>query len=85
MVDDAGALVGDKLQAQVRSRLAERAKTSTGSSMRIGRALVLSQPASIADGEITAKGNLNFRKILSRRVALLERLYDDGDKATIRI
>jgi len=85
IVDDAGALVGDRLREEIGNRLSERAKTATGSSMRIGRALVLSQPASIADGEITAKGNLNFRKILSRRVALLERLYDDGDKTTIRI
>jgi feruloyl-CoA synthase len=44
---------------------------------------VLGEPPSIADGEITAKGNLNFRKILSRRAKLLERLYNDSDRATI--
>lgn len=56
-----------------------------GSSTRITRALVLSDPPSMADGEITAKGNLNFAKMLSRRAGLLDRLYDDGDPATIRI
>ena len=49
------------------------------------RALFLSEPPSIADGEITAKGNLNFRKLLMRRQSVLERLYDDDDPAVIRI
>ena len=30
--------------------------------------------------EITAKGNLNFRKILTRRDGLLKRLYDNQDR-----
>ncbi len=44
---------------------------------------MLSEPPSIADGEITAKGNLNFRRLLDRRAALLSRLYDNSDPATI--
>ncbi len=56
-----------------------------GSSTRITRALVLSEPPSIAEGEITAKGNLNFRKLLSRRAALVDRLYDDTDPATLHV
>ena len=56
-----------------------------GSSMRAARALILAEPPSIAEGEITAKGNLNFARLLARRAALLDRLYDDADPATILI
>ena len=42
------------------------------------RAIVLAEPPSLTDAEITAKGNLNFRKVLTRRADLLERLYDEA-------
>lgn len=77
-----GALVSP-LAEEIADRL--RAVSGSGSSTRIARAMILSEPPSIADGEITAKGNLNFRKILTRRAALLDRLYDDADPATILI
>jgi feruloyl-CoA synthase len=83
--DDGGALIDEGLAAEIAGLLAERAKTTTGSSTRVGRALIMAEPASLGDGELTAKGSLNARKILSRRAALLERLYDDADPATIRI
>ena len=47
--------------------------------------MILSEPLSMADGEVTAKGSVNFNKLLKRRAALLERLYDDADDATILI
>jgi len=56
-----------------------------GSAMTITRALVLSDPPSMAAGEITAKGNLNFAKLQALRADLVARLYDDADPATIRI
>nr|WP_255599286.1 feruloyl-CoA synthase [Hasllibacter sp. MH4015] len=56
-----------------------------GSSTRITRALVLSEPPSMADGEITAKGNLNFAKIKARRADVIDRLYDDADPASLPI
>ena len=52
-------------------RLTETARTAKG----MLRAMILSDPPSMAEGEVTAKGNLNFRKLLERRVALVERLY----------
>ena len=82
---DGGALVGTEVQDEIAGRLAEMAKTAAGASNRISRALILAEPPSMADGEITAKGNLNFRKILTRRKELLERLYSDGDAAVIRV
>lgn len=45
----------------------------------------MAEPASLGEGEMTAKGSLNARKVLTRRAELLDRLYDDGDPATIRI
>ncbi len=48
-------------------------------------AMVLAEPPSMAEGEITAKGNLNFRKLLQHRAALVARLYDDADPATIKV
>lgn len=83
--DDKGAFRCDLLQGEIHHRLAERARASSGSSSLISRAIVLSVPASMPEGEMTAKGNLNFRAVLVRRKALLDRLYDDSDPATITI
>ena len=84
--DDLGALLflspagcKDLSPDAIRSRLQEvfrkLAKESTGSSNRITRALVLTEPPSIDAGEITDKGSINQRAVLSRRAALVERLY----------
>ncbi|ABD53584.1 feruloyl-CoA synthase [Jannaschia sp. CCS1] len=56
-----------------------------GSAARVTRALILSQPPSIADGEITAKGNLNFARIRAGRADLIARLYDPSDPASITL
>jgi len=69
----------------VRAGLATLAENATGSSTRIGRALVLAEAPSLADHEITAKGNLNMRKVLSRRADLVARIYDDADADVIRV
>ena len=79
---DDGALLPGKLAQEIAVRLA-KANGDKGSSARITRALILSVPPSMADGEITAKGNLNFRKLLDRRAALLDRLYAPDDPAVI--
>ncbi len=85
LTDDEGAFRCKLLQGEIHRRLAERAREISGSSTRVGRAIVLSEPASMPEGEMTAKGNLNFRKVLTRRQKLLERLYDDADPATVTI
>ena len=73
-----GALIDAEAAEAIRAVLG-----GASSSSRIARALILAEPPSVAEGEITAKGNLNFRRLLSRRTALVERLYDDADPATI--
>ncbi len=74
--EDGGALVCPQLLSDIHHRLNERAGRISGSSTRVVRAIVLAEPPSLTDAEITAKGNLNFRKVLTRSADLLERLYD---------
>jgi feruloyl-CoA synthase len=68
--------------ALVRARLAEvlriLASTQTGSSLCVGRALVLDEPPSIDANEITDKGYINQAAVLARRGHLVETLYGDG-------
>jgi feruloyl-CoA synthase len=63
----------------VRAALAEGLKrlnaSSSHSSMRIARALLMAEPPSIDKGEITDKGYLNQRACLAQRRALQERLH----------
>jgi feruloyl-CoA synthase len=47
----------------------------TGSSMRIARAMLMSEPPSIDGNELTDKGYINQRAGLERRGDLVERLY----------
>ena len=78
-----GAYTDRMLKGEIARRLAERAREVQGSSTHVARAMVLTDPPDMGESEITAKGNLNARKILDRRKAVLERLYDDDDPATI--
>jgi feruloyl-CoA synthase len=59
----------------VRQRLAAFAQTSTGSSNRVCRALLLSEPPSLDAGEMTDKGSINQRAVLERRADLVAALY----------
>jgi feruloyl-CoA synthase len=49
-----------------------------GSAARIGRALVMAEPVLMADGEVTAKWNLNFAKAQARSAGLVDRLVRAG-------
>ena len=82
---DKGALTDKMLKSEIHRRLAERAREVQGSSTHIARALVLADPPDMGEGEMTAKGNLNYRRVLDRRKALLDRLYDNDDPATITV
>lgn len=70
---------------QIVDRLKTLAGAATGSSNRITRALIMSQPPSILDGEVTAKGSLNYDAICRGRAELLSRLYNDDDPACLNI
>src|SRR5215470_9210599 len=70
------------VRAHVRAAMARWNAAETGTSHRIGRVLLLAEPPSIDENEITDKGYINQRRVLERRAADIERLYaavpDDG-------
>ena len=59
----------------VRSGLATHNASATGSSMRIARVMLMTEPPSVDGNELTDKGYINQRAGLERRAALVERLY----------
>jgi feruloyl-CoA synthase len=78
-VEDAGALV-----SPLAARVAAALPVGAGSARSGPRALILAEPPSMGEGEMTAKGNLNFSRLLTRRAALVARLYGEADAAVIR-
>ncbi|MCX7150424.1 MAG: AMP-binding protein, partial [Rhodocyclales bacterium] len=54
-----------------------------GSSMVADRALLMEEPPSIDAGEITDKGYINQRAVLTRRAALVERLHAGAPGAEV--
>jgi feruloyl-CoA synthase len=65
----------EKLVAFLKERLAAFNATAGGSSRRVSRFTVMTEPPSIDAGEITDKGYVNQRATLERRHALVEALY----------
>jgi feruloyl-CoA synthase len=64
-----------KLTELLKTRIAEFNRTAGGSSRRIGRFVVMTEPPSIDGGEITDKGYVNQRATLERRKPLVDALY----------
>src|SRR6202048_218644 len=67
----------DVLACLKRGLQAHNKSTEGASSMRIARAMLMTEPASIDGNELTDKGYINQRAGLERRAALVERLYAD--------
>jgi feruloyl-CoA synthase len=65
--------------------LVHNASCAGASSLRIGRAMLMVEPASIDGNELTDKGYINQRAGLERRAALVEKLYADkpGDDVIV--
>ncbi|WP_231712647.1 AMP-binding protein [Vineibacter terrae] len=61
--------------ACVRDGLVAMNARTRGSSMRVARVLLMTEPPSVDGNELTDKGYINQRAALSRRAALVERLY----------
>jgi feruloyl-CoA synthase len=51
-------------------------ESATGSSTRIMRAVLLDTPLSIDRGEVTDKGSINQRAVLTHRAELVEAMHD---------
>ncbi len=65
----------EKLTALLTEKLAAFNATAGGSSRRIGRFVIMTEPPSIDAGEITDKGYVNQRATLERRDALVKDIY----------
>ncbi|MBX9592684.1 MAG: feruloyl-CoA synthase [Hyphomonadaceae bacterium] len=75
---DAGldAMVGHAaVKAALAAGLKRHNAAAQGSSMRIARCLIMTEPPSIDANEITDKGYLNQRAVLVKRAALVQRLH----------
>jgi feruloyl-CoA synthase len=68
-------VVDPAVLARLRDGLRALNARATGSSMRIGRAMLMAEPPSVDGNEITDKGYVNQRAGLERRAALVERVY----------
>jgi feruloyl-CoA synthase len=65
------------VMAEMHERLNAFARQATGSSNRVCRAHLLTEPPSLDVGEITDKGSLNQRMVLRHRANLVKELYAD--------
>jgi feruloyl-CoA synthase len=63
--------------------LTKMARAGTGSSTRIARILLCTEPPSIDTGEMTDKGSINQRAVLKNRAALVEELYADAESPRV--
>jgi feruloyl-CoA synthase len=55
----------------------ELAKTATGSANRIARMCLLADPPTIDRGEVTDKGSINQRAVLTHRADTVDKLHND--------
>jgi feruloyl-CoA synthase len=79
-------LADPRVVAHVREGMARLRQEGGGSSTYAARALLMAEPPSIDANEITDKGYINQRAVLSRRAALVDRLYAEPvDAAVITI
>jgi feruloyl-CoA synthase len=67
--------VFERLVVRIKEGVAAHNAAESGSSRRIGRFMVLTEPPSIDAGEITDKGYVNQRLTLDRRKAQVDALY----------
>ena len=83
-LDDLGLTASDPL---IRGAFGERFRkflaTSTGSSTRITRAILIDTPLSIDHGEVTDKGSINQRAVLDHRSGLIDELYSPAPPAHV--
>jgi feruloyl-CoA synthase len=79
---DVDAVIGhDKVRATIAQGLAKlKAQSGGGSSGHATRALLLAEPASVDGGEITDKGYINQRAVLTRRAKAVALLEDDASR-----
>jgi len=75
-LDACRALGEEKTRAFFQRLVDELYASGTGSATRVARAVVLSEPPSIDRGEVTDKGSINQRAVLTHRAAIVDAMYD---------
>lgn len=86
MLSDAGIDPPDRatmvrhpvLEAKLAALIARHNAAAGGSSMRVARFLVAAEPLCAAEDEVTDKGYINQRRVLTRRASLVDELYETG-------
>jgi feruloyl-CoA synthase len=73
------------LRARLLEKLRAFGAAASGSSQRIARATLLTEPLSIEAGELTDKASINQRAVLARRAPLLAELYAEAPPPHIMI
>ena len=73
--DGCKGLTAEQVRETFERLLRELGAKSTGSSNRIARAMIMTEPLSIDKHEVTDKGSLNQGAILKNRAGLVEELY----------
>ncbi len=73
----ADVLASAPVLAHFQQLVNELARTSTGSANRIARLCLLSEPPTIDRGEITDKGSINQRSVLTHRADTVSALHED--------
>lgn len=76
--DVTDVLAHDKIRAAIAQGLAKLKQQAANSSGHATRALLLAEPPSVDGGEITDKGYINQRAVLTRRAGAVRRLDDDA-------
>ena len=71
------------LTAKLKNQIGDFNRIAGGSSRRIARFVVLTEPPSLDGGEITDKGYVNQRATLERRAALVAGIYADPPAAGV--
>ncbi|MET4204652.1 feruloyl-CoA synthase [Bradyrhizobium sp. LA6.12] len=71
-------LAHDKVRTAIAQGLAKLKGQGTNSSGHATRALLLAEPPSVDGGEITDKGYINQRAVLTRRADAVARVHDDA-------
>lgn len=75
--EDGDPLTSEALRSELVARLAAYNEENPGSSTRVRRLLLMSEPPDKAAGEVSEKGNISQRAVLDRRQADVERLFTD--------
>jgi len=79
----ATVLADARVRGEFARKLAALKRASSGTSNRIGRAILLAELPSLDIGEMTDKGSINQRAVLANRASLVDDLYADPPQAHV--